>query len=201
MEPFVYVRRRCNGRHQPSANAGFLLVLLLSLLTVSVDSQTDMLNHCGSKPCIEPLRISCEKVMELYQFQGSCCSLDIIPSTGGCRVTVSYGNCFWYPWCGICDEEDEKVSRCNNHFQTAANIRPCPEGDYDPVAIQASENFTVPSCSPSMQPSAGFLSDESTAAAPTSVVVVRKQQWWVRAATTGAVAAIVTAIAAAVAAA
>ena len=199
-EAFGYVRRRCNNRHQPSAAAGFLLILSLSILSVFVDSQTDMFNYCGSKPCIEPVRMSCEEMMELYQFQGSCCSLEIIPATGGCRVTVSFGNCFWYPWCGTCDEEEEKASRCNNIFETDANQRPCPVGDFDPVAIQASEDFTTPSCSPSMQPSVTVMSsDESAAAAPTSVVLNRNQHWWVRVATTGAVAVLMAAISAAVA--
>lgn len=200
-ESFNCFRRRCNNRHQPSANAGFLLILsLLSILTVFVNSQTNLLNYCGEKPCIEAVRMSCEEMMERYQFQGSCCSMEIIPSTGGCRITVSFGNCFWYPWCGTCDDDEESATRCNKIFETDANQRPCPVADFDPVAIQASENFTIPSCSPSMQPSVSFGNEgESAAAAPTSVVVARNQNWWVQAATTGAVALLVATIAAAIA--
>lgn len=201
-ETSVCVYRRYNNRHQPSARSSFLLVLCLSILAAFVNSQTDRLTYCGFKPCIEAVRMSCEEMMDLYQFQGSCCSLEIIPSTGGCRVTVSYGNCFWYPWCGTCEKEEEKASRCNIEFQTDADQRPCPEGDFDPVAIQAAENFTSPSCSPTMQPSASsMLKDESAAAPPTSVIIGWNQHWWARAATTGAVAVLVAAIAVAVAAA
>jgi hypothetical protein len=129
-----------------------VLLVLLSALATTVESQTDMYNYCGEKPCIEPLRMSCEEMIDTYRFQGSCCSMETIPQTGGCRITVSFGNCFWYPWCGECDAVDEVNSRCNNIFETDANQRPCPVADFDPVAIQASEFYERPSCSPTMAP-------------------------------------------------
>uniref|UniRef100_A0A7S0UKN6 PSI domain-containing protein n=1 Tax=Pseudo-nitzschia delicatissima TaxID=44447 RepID=A0A7S0UKN6_9STRA len=127
----------------------FLLVLLSA-----VHSQTDIQNHCGVKPCIEPVRMSCEEMIDRYQFQGSCCSLEIIPATGGCRLTVSSGNCFYYPWCGDCDPVEEEASRCNNIFETAAN-QGCPLKDFDPLEIQSSLDYEVPSCSPTQAPTFG----------------------------------------------
>lgn len=197
-EAFVRIRRRCNSGHQPLAHAGFVLTLLFSVLAVFVNGQTDMINYCGIKPCIEPLRISCEEMIELYQFQGSCCSMESIPATGGCRITVSSGNCFWYPWCGTCEEDEEVKSRCNNIFETDARQQ-CPMRDFDPLAIQASADFDAPSCAPSMMPSDVSL-DKSAGAVPTAAVVMGGSHWSVRAATTGAVAVLVTGIAVAVAA-
>jgi len=129
------------------------MVILLALLSTPANSQADRFEYCGSKPCIEPLRTSCEEMMELYEFQGSCCSLETIPATGGCRITVSFGNCFWYPWCGECDDEERKSTSCNRVFETEANQRPCPVADFDPVKLQKAEDFERPSCSPSMAPS------------------------------------------------
>ena len=132
-------------------NFAHTLLLLVFLSAVMVHSQTELLNHCGVKPCIEPVRMSCEEMIERYQFQGSCCSLEIISATGGCRLTVSSGNCFYYPWCGDCDLVEEEESRCNNIFETTANLG-CPKKDFDPLEIQASDEYEVPSCAPSMSP-------------------------------------------------
>ena len=136
-----------------------VLVVLLSIagqyspiVVQVVDAQTTQ-NYCGAKQCIEPIQMPCEEIIETYKFQGSCCSMTSIPQTNGCRVTVSFGNCFWYPFCGDCDPDDSKDgSRCNNIFTTAANQRPCPVGDFDPLAIQSDPTWSEPSCSPSMAP-------------------------------------------------
>jgi len=128
------------------------MVILLALLSTPANSQADRFEYCGSKPCIEPVRTSCEEMMEMYEFQGSCCSLEIIPATRGCRITVSFGNCFWFPWCGECDDEERDRTSCNRVFETDANERPCPVADFDPVRLQKAENFTRPSCSPTMSP-------------------------------------------------
>jgi len=129
-------------------------------------------NYCGDKPCIEPTSMSCEEMIETYEFQGSCCSLEIIAATKGCRLTVSFGNCFWYPFCGDCEEADQKGGgRCNNIFETNANIRPCPDGDYNPLEIQSDPTWYPPSCAPSMSPtnsSMGENDDESSASASAS---------------------------------
>jgi hypothetical protein len=134
------------------------LVVVVALFAIQVQAQegsATVKNYCGAKACIEPLNIPCEEMIETYKFQGSCCSLESVPQINGCRVTVSYGNCFWYPWCGDCDEDDQKdLSRCNNVFETDANVRPCPTGDgfFDPLAIQSSPEWYPPSCSPTMSP-------------------------------------------------
>ena len=129
-----------------------LVLVLLSIFSLVVNSQTDMMNYCGEKPCIEPVRMSCPEMIEKYRFQGSCCSMERIGATGGCRITVGFGNCFWYPWCGTCEGEEETASRCNNVFETGAQ-QECPVGDFDPIEIQASADYTTPSCAPSMAPS------------------------------------------------
>lgn len=161
-----------HSRYSSSMLASILLVLVL--LSTKVHSQTDMINYCGEKPCIEPLRMSCEEMIETYEFQGSCCSMEVISATGGCRISVTFGNCFWYPWCGDCDESDEVTSRCNNIFETDADQRPCPAGDFDPIAIQAQIDFERPSCAPTMAPvSAAPVEDGSSASTHTDNVVSR----------------------------
>lgn len=120
-----------------------------------VYAQTELYNYCGEKQCIESTTIPCEEMIETYRFQGSCCSMTYVPQTKGCRITVSYGNCYWDPWCaadheGECD--GQHPSRCGNVFETNANQRPCPVGDYDPLAIQAAVDWYPPSCAPSMAP-------------------------------------------------
>ena len=173
-------------------------LLLSTFVVVPVNSQTDMVNYCGTKPCIEPVRMSCDEMMERYEFQGSCCSLEDIPQTGGCRVTVSFGNCFWYPWCGTCEEDEEIVSRCNNIFETDADQRPCPVGDFDPVEIQQSENFTQPSCSPSMAPTDnGEIGGGGSSSGP-SRMGSPNNSWWASMVTTGITAVVVATVVAAV---
>jgi len=187
-------RRHSNRHYHTSSMLAAVLLALLSNFAVLVNSQADLVSYCGIKPCIEALRMSCEELIESYQFQGSCCSMESIPQTGGCRVTVSFGNCFWYPWCGVCDKDDNKASRCNNIFETDANQRPCPVADFDPVEIQQSENFTIPSCSPSMSPSDySMLEDGEDSSAVSSISLVSTT-----AVMTGAAAVLVAVIAAAV---
>ena len=142
------------------ASALPLLVLVVALFAIQVQAQggsATIKNYCGVKACIEPLSMTCEEMIDRYEFQGSCCSLESVPQINGCRVTVSYGNCFWYPWCGDCDENDQKeISRCNNVFETDANVRPCPAGSFDPLAIQSDPEWSPPSCSPTMSPTDSF---------------------------------------------
>jgi hypothetical protein len=183
---------RCRRRIAPSSVLAAVLLVLLSTLAVLVDSQTEMINFCGVKPCIEPVRMSCQEMIVKYRFQGSCCSMVDIPQTGGCRITVSYGNCFWYPWCDTCEAEEAIVSRCNNIFETSANERPCPVGEYDPLEIQKSVNFTQPSCAPSMAPSEPPTGDGSSASTTRSLLLSATSVT-----TTGAVAVLVAVVAAA----
>jgi hypothetical protein len=87
-------------------------------------------------------------MIEQYDFQGGCCSMEPIPETRGCRLTVSNrANCFWYPKCGECDTTDEEIG-CNIVYLTESDGT-CPPSEYDPVA--ESKNGTV-SCVPTMAP-------------------------------------------------
>ena len=148
-------------------NSISVLVLLFVVQVVNGIDQTNNAGqyYCGDKPCIEPMLISCEEMIETYEFRGSCCSLESITATGGCRLTVSYGNCYWYPFCGVCDELNQKEqSRCHNVFETDANQKPCPLGDYDPLTIQQDPSWYPPSCAPSMSPTNSSMGadDESS---------------------------------------
>ena len=59
-------------------------------------------------------------------FKGTCCSLESIVSTKGCRVKVyAGGNCAWIPRCGECD----KRNKCNTIYSTI-NQEACPDSDY-----------------------------------------------------------------------
>lgn len=124
---------------------------LLFLFSDATNAMPELLNFCGSEPCIKDVPMSCADMIDTYQFQGSCCSIEILPETIGCRITVSTGNCYWYPWCGKCEEEDEAVSKCNNLFETDAK-QDCKEGRFDPVELQQSEVFSVPECDPTISP-------------------------------------------------
>jgi len=93
--------------------------------------------------------MSCEEMIETYEFQGACCSMESIPATKGCRITVSIGNCFWYPFCGTCEEGDP--SKCNKQFTTDAGIT-CPMVDFNPLEAQKAVGFQRPSCAPTMVP-------------------------------------------------
>jgi hypothetical protein len=109
--------------------------------------------YCGLEDCIIPLRLSCEEMIANYEFQGSCCSMESIPETRGCRLTVSSrGNCFWYPYCGQCDMSDEEIG-CNKIYQTESDGL-CPTSEYDPVgdSEMTRQNGTLPSCFPTTAP-------------------------------------------------
>jgi hypothetical protein len=107
--------------------------------------------YCGFEPCIIPLRFSCEKMIEDYIFQGSCCSMETVNETLGCRLTVSArGNCFWYPKCGECDLMDDEL-QCNTIFSTDAESE-CPESEFDPVANSTASNSTNTTCPPDEEP-------------------------------------------------
>jgi hypothetical protein len=115
--------------------------------------------YCGMGPCIIPLRLSCEQMIEEYQFQGSCCSMESIPETLGCRVTVAdRGNCFWYPYCGVPDPLDDEIAAGIEYLTDSDDE--CPESEFDPLFLNTSspdffppENRTEVSCVPTMAPS------------------------------------------------
>jgi hypothetical protein len=115
--------------------------------------------YCGTGPCIVPLRLSCEQMIAEYKFQGSCCSMESIPQTLGCRVTVAdRGNCFWYPYCGVPDPLDEEIAAGIEY--TTDSEEECPDSEFDPLFLNTSspdyippENRTEVSCVPTMAPS------------------------------------------------
>mmetsp|Transcript_13581 Transcript_13581/g.21849 ORF Transcript_13581/g.21849 Transcript_13581/m.21849 type:complete len:174 (-) Transcript_13581:947-1468(-) len=138
-----------------------MMKLLLSIVgaflvsTVPVSSQQTEQFFCGTGECIIPLRLSCEQMIEEYEFQGSCCSMESIPETRGCRVRVANrGNCFWYPYCGLCDMSDEEIG-CNTVYTTESD-NSCPDSEFDPLfqnTTNQNMNRTRPSCVPTMAPS------------------------------------------------
>jgi hypothetical protein len=137
--------------------------------------------YCGTGPCIIPLRLSCEQMIEEYQFQGSCCSMESIPETRGCRVTVAdRGNCFWYPYCGIPDPMDEEIAAGIEY--TTDSEDECPESEFDPLFLNTSSPDFIPpvnrtdvSCVPTMAPSFPPGSDGSSSDPPagSSSVTIR----------------------------
>mmetsp|Transcript_26392 Transcript_26392/g.57848 ORF Transcript_26392/g.57848 Transcript_26392/m.57848 type:complete len:184 (+) Transcript_26392:117-668(+) len=146
-----------NLRHHltPSTLAAVFLVLLFNAFFVGyANAQGTNKVYCGTEPCIAPLRSSCEDMIQTYKFQGSCCSLEKIPATGGCRVTVGFGNCFWYPFCGDCEVDSDIFTRdrCNNLFEREVEDRVCPDYDFNPLEIQKAPEWSPPSCTPSMAP-------------------------------------------------
>lgn len=162
-------RRQNLHRHlTPSTLAAVFLVLLSNAFFVDyAKAQGTNEVYCGAEPCIEAVRSSCEDMIQTYKFQGSCCSLEKIPATGGCRITVGFGNCFWYPFCGICenDMEDEnfKKDKCNNLFETDAEDKVCPVYDFNPLEIQSAPEWSLPSCTPSMAPTTSSMKADATA--------------------------------------
>jgi hypothetical protein len=133
-----------------------MMKYLLVLLSSTFLSAT-ALTYCGFTPCIVPLALSCEELVADYDFQGSCCSLEDIPGTGGCRVRVAgKGNCAWTPKCGLCDP----ANKCNEEQKTDSEDV-CEESIYDPLGQISREtsgddtnstNATMPSFFPSMAP-------------------------------------------------
>ena len=110
--------------------------MLVGLSSKVVTSQLVEQVFCGEQSCIVPLRLSCEEMIEQYEFQGSCCSMESIPQTRGCRITIeAAGNCYWAPRCGVpldeCQFDDQL--RCHTIFETGST-NACPSSDFDPFA-------------------------------------------------------------------
>ncbi|KAG7355244.1 hypothetical protein IV203_004600 [Nitzschia inconspicua] len=141
-----------------AATALFLLAVSLNLSLVQSQAFTNEF-YCGMGPCIVPLRLPCEQMIEEYRFQGSCCSMVSVPETRGCRLTVANrGNCFWYPYCGVPDPMDELIG-AGIEYKTDSSAD-CPVSEFDPLFLNTSspdfippENRTDVSCVPTMTPS------------------------------------------------
>lgn len=147
-----------------SATAFLATVTTAFLPYYTVDSQAFTNEfYCGDAPCTIPLRLSCEDMIAQYEFQGSCCSLESVPETRGCRLTVANrGNCFWYPYCGVPDPLDELI-QAGIEF-TTDTMQECPYSDYDALYQNTSHPDYIPpeirenataSCVPTMAPSLG----------------------------------------------
>ena len=92
-----------------------LKFLIASISLQSAVAQAPEVVFCGTKPCFVPLAIPCRVMARDFNFQGSCCSLEDIAGTGGCRITIAGGgNCAWTPKCGECTG----ASSCNKIYET-----------------------------------------------------------------------------------
>lgn len=142
--------------------------------------------YCGEAPCIIPLRLSCEEMIAQYSFQGSCCAMESIPETRGCRVTVAdRGNCYWYPYCGEPDPLDEEIG-AGIEYTTDSELE-CPLSEFDPLFLNESSPDFIPAenrtdnvtCPPTLTPAvvdgspteAPLGSGGATAATVTMLVV------------------------------
>ena len=117
-----------------------LLVLAVLLLPPKSTTTTTLLlfvqaqvnvEFCGvEKACRIPINDeSCKQLQLRYNFFGSCCHLEEVPGTGGCRVIVTAGgNCGWTPKCSntVCKES----TKCNIEFQTQ-NTEVCGVDNYN----------------------------------------------------------------------
>jgi hypothetical protein len=95
------------------ASSLWMTVSLLSLSSVFAQK----IQFCGDAECRIPLAESCSGLKSNHEFFGSCCHLEDIVGTGGCRVTVWNGNCAWARKCGECNQEAEG---CNIEYRTAS---------------------------------------------------------------------------------
>ena len=103
------------------------------------------IQFCGDQPCIIPLAVSCSYLKQNMQFFGSCCHLEDIIATGGCRVNVNNnGNCAWSPKCGPCDPSEG----CNIEYETRS-VQPC---EVDRFRVLGGTRPPVETPSPTMTP-------------------------------------------------
>ena len=117
------------------------------------------LTACGAEPCLRAVSLSCEELLEEYTFQGSCCQLQSIPQTRGCRVEVWNGNCLWSPKCVPCLPGDG--TDCNQEFRSNSPEQ-CPTLEFDAIAYQADQD-EEPSCSPTVMPDTEAPTPDSSA--------------------------------------
>jgi len=117
------------GREKKESTMKTLSAILFGMGVAQAQAVTPgTQNFCGSAPCIVDMAISCQALVEEYDFQGSCCAMEDIPAIRGCRIEVSAaGNCFWTPRCGECDLS----AKCNFVYSTTASTA-CPTSKYDP---------------------------------------------------------------------
>ena len=153
------------GRMTASILMMLLLIVVLQLHTVTCQP----LEYCDDKPCRIPVNSqSCAQLKKNNDFLGTCCHLQDIQGTGGCRVVVSGpgATCGWTPKCpGTCPTG----SGCNIQYQTASteecgsdryNVLTNPSG---PITCESPEaEASEPAPSPTSQSSSGVKSTKTT---------------------------------------
>lgn len=147
-----------------------LLIQAIVLSCALLAGSAQRLTNCGLAACVIPLNsISCLELLETYTFQGSCCSLEDIPATGGCRIRVAgAGNCVWTPNCEACLSTSSE--ECWVYETSTTDECPVLQYDYDAIAYQASMNSTA-SCSPTQAPVAPSAAPQDGSGAPSLSLV------------------------------
>ena len=107
------------------------LLLLTTMMHVDLVHGQVNVEFCGvEKECRIPINDeSCKQLSIRYNFFGSCCHLQDIPGTGGCRIVVTAsGNCGWTPKCS--NTKCKESTKCNIEFQTK-NTEECGSDRYN----------------------------------------------------------------------
>lgn len=123
-----------------------LLLISSSTMIVQHVASQNTIQYCGDlKECrivIEAL--TCTKLAKEYDFFGSCCHLEDIPGTDGCRVRVhAKGNCAWISKCN--PSQCDPIYGCNIEYQTD-NTDECPNDRYEvlnPDSVAANDDDLV----------------------------------------------------------
>jgi hypothetical protein len=160
-------------------------VASLTLLSSPAASQAVSRAFCSDPGCIIPVKLTCEEMILQFEFQGGCCSMESIPETRGCRITISGGaNCYWYPRCSqttpttVTDCQNDQLLRCHTVFETDST-RACPESEFDPFVNITDASTCPPAQAPSPDingggngPTDAPPSGSVTAATPTMIMAI-----------------------------
>jgi hypothetical protein len=163
------------------------LVLVATLVESGLGQATPD-NFCGPADCIIPLQgLSCEELVEKFDFQGNCCALTSVLATGGCRITVAgaggIGQCYWEPkeQCGACAKDSalQTSAQCNLvHESRSTSV--CPADNFNalkpPSPAPSTADSTAPptiapTCAPISQPVPGATPEPGDA--PTAAGSIR----------------------------
>ena len=148
-----------------SLSTSTTVLLLLSssssspVVQVFVEAQAVANAFCVDPGCIIPVDETCEAMIEKYEFQGSCCSMESIPETRGCRITIAAeGNCYWFPRCAtpqsITACQNDPNIRCHTIFETDTT-RSCPTSQFDPYVNVTSTCPPTQAPAPTQPPTDG----------------------------------------------
>lgn len=113
----------------------FHLVILASSLLFKADGAV---YSCGPEPCVQDFEDSCEAVIEIYEFSGSCCSLT---ETNGTCSFVTTSDCTFQVKgdTGCVQEEDGSLSCVPAFTEVTSTLEgvECPESDFpDPTILE-----------------------------------------------------------------